>query len=494
LDKDEFSDSSFINFSPLNQVFDARYSVNETCIVKEMIEGRNRMNVMLAFGWSSIMLLIGVLLRAKIPFLQRMLVPASVLGGIIGFVFINTIGGIGNRIGFDIGIFNVLVSQIFTISFISIGLTSTPPNESNSAKNTVKGTWALGIVWCLLYALTPLIGTGTVALVGNFCNMNPIYGMLIQFGFCQGPGQSATYGAIFEQYGWTNASMVAITFSAIGFVVAFLVGIPAAKFGIKKGIAKNSKELDEIISRGYLKKEEQTDVMVKDTTCNSNIETLAFHFALIGLCYVLAVGISKIFAFFPGFLGTSMSGMMFMNGMIAAYIVKFIMKRIKIDYLIDNTLQSKITGWTTDYLVVCAFMAISVSVIKLWVVPIIVVSVITTFLTFIISFYYGQRFGGPNDFERTLGLYGMCTGTVPTGVALVRIADPEFRTSTAVELGACNLVMMLFCTPTCMLILAYASGTIGINLTLCGLLLITIILLIILKVSRCWGKKSYYWK
>ena len=54
--------------------------------------------------------------------------------------------------------------------------------------------------------------------------------------------------------------------------------------------------------------------MVKDTTCNSNIETLSFHFALIGLCYMLAVGIARVLSLIPGFLGTSMSNMMFMNG------------------------------------------------------------------------------------------------------------------------------------------------------------------------------------
>lgn len=62
--------------------------------------------------------------------------------------------------------------------------------------------------------------------------------------------------------------------------------------------------------------------MIKDTTCNSNIETLSFHFALIGVCYVLAVGISRIFSLIPGFLGASMGSMMFMNGMYAAYIIK----------------------------------------------------------------------------------------------------------------------------------------------------------------------------
>lgn len=482
------SDSHFVKIFPLSQIPGASYNA-----IKRM-KGRAEMNAMLAFGWASIMLLIGVILRAKVSIFRNMLVPASVIGGIIGLIFVNVFGGEKTSIGVDIGMFNTLVSQIFTISFISIGLTSTPQNESNSVKNTVKGSWALGIIWCLLYASTPLIGAGIVALTGKTSGMDSIYGMLIPFAFCQGPGQSVAYGSIFEQYGWTNASMVAVTFSAIGFIVAFLLGIPAAKLGIKKGLAKNSQKLDEVILRGYLKKEEQIDTMVKDTTCNSNVETMAFHFALLGLCYVLAVGIGNIFSLLPGFLGTSMSSMMFMNGMFAAYIVKFIMKKLKIDYLIENTLQSKITGWTADYLVVCAFMAISVSVIRTWITPIIAVTAISTVVTFFACVYFGQRLGGSNDFERTLGLYGMCTGTVPTGIALIRIVDPDFKTSTAVELGACNLVMVLFGTPTYMLILACASGTIGRNYTLGGLALITVVLLIILKAFRCWGKKSYSWK
>ena len=195
----------------------------------------------------------------------------------------------------------------------------------------------------------------------------------------------------------------------IGFIAAFLVGIPAAKFGIERGIAKNCGKLDESILKGYLVREEQKEYMVKDTTCNSNIETLAFHFALIGVCYVLAVGIARILAYIPGFLGTSMSGMMFMNGMYAAYIVKWLMKRLHLDFLQENTLQSKITGWTADYLVVCAFMAVSVGIIKDWIWVILVVSVAITVITALVCFYFGARFGGINDFERTLGLYGTCT-------------------------------------------------------------------------------------
>lgn len=448
---------------------------------------------MFAFGWASTMLMLGVFLRAKIPAFRSMLIPASVIGGVLGIVFMNITAGAGMGIGTDTGMFTTIVNHLFTVSFISISLTSAPKEKNNGAKNILMGSVGMGLVWCLLYALTPLLSFGIVFVFGKNVDMDAIYGMLIQFAFCQGPGQSASYGAIFEQYGWSNAATVAIAFSALGFIVAFLIGIPAAKLGVKRGIAKNCGKINDAILKGYLKKEEQTEVMVKDTTCNSNIETLAFHFAMIGLCYILAVGIGKVLSCLPGFLGSSMQGMMFMNGMYAAYIVKFILKKLKLDFLLENTLQSKITGWTADYLVVCAFMSVSVSIIKAWIAPIIIVTILMTVVTFIVCFYFGQRFGGSNDFERTLGMYGMCTGTVPSGIALVRIIDPDFKTSTSVELGACNLVM-LASTPVYMLILAYASGSLGLAVTLGGLFACIIGYLVLLKVCRCWGKKSYSWK
>ncbi len=449
------------------------------------------MNFMMAFGWASIMLLIGVFLRAKITVLKNMLVPASVIAGILGIFFMNIMDGIHVSTGTDTDMFTAIVNHLFTVSFISISLTGT--SEGNRAKNTFKGAVGMGLVWCFLYALTPLLSFGIVCLLGQRVNMDGIYGMLIQFAFCQGPGQSASYGIIFEQYGWEHAAMVAIALSAIGFVAAFLMGIPAAKAGMKRGIAKNCRKIDDAVLKGYFNEREQTDTAIKDTTCNSNIETLAFHLAVIGLCYILAVGIANIFSFLPGFFGASMSGMMFMNGMYAAYIVKFVMKKLNLSFLLDNTLQNKITGWTADYLVVCAFMSVSVTIIRTWLVPILAVAVCMTAVTFIVCFYFGQRFGGGNDFERTLGMYGMCTGTVPSGITLVRIVDPEFRTSTGIELGACNLVM-LASTPVYLLILAYASGSLDLHITLGGLALCAVAYLVLLKICRLWGKKSFNWK
>lgn len=448
---------------------------------------------MSAFGLASVMLCLGMFLRAKISIFRNMLMPASVIAGVIGFIFMNILAETGIEVGIHSQMYTEIVNQLFIISFISISLTTNEAQTKGSdIKNFAKGTIALGIIWCLLYALTPLIGAGVVALLGGNAGMDAIYGMLVQFAFCQGPGQAAAYGKIFEQYGWDNASMAAVTFAAIGFLVAFAIGVPAAKIGIKKGLAKYCGKIDEKTLKGYLSKKEQTEYMIKDTTCSSNIETLSFHFALIGVCYLLAVGIGEIFSHLPGFLGTSMSAMMFMNGMYAAYIVKYLIKKLHIDFLQENILQNKITGWTADYLVVCSFMAIAVKMLKNWLPLIIVVSIFITLITFAVCFYFGQRIGGENDFERTLGLYGMCTGTVPTGVAIVRIVDPDFKTTTGLELGACNLVM-LASTPVYIVILALASGSIGMKMAVYGLIVCVIVYLVILKLAKCWGKATFQW-
>ncbi len=448
---------------------------------------------MTAFGLASVALCIGTFLRAKIPALRNMLVPASVIAGIIGVIFMNLTTQFKVNIGTDSQMYTEIVNHLFTISFISICMTGASKGKDNTPKHILKGTLGMGGVWCLLYALTPLIGFGLIALLGKSFDMDSVYGTLIPFAFTQGPGQAASYGALYEQFGWENAAMVGVTFAAIGFVVAFLVGIPAAKLGVSRGIAKNCGAIDSSILKGYLKKEEQTNYMVKDTTCNSNIETLTFHFALMGLCYIFAIGISKVFALIPGFLGQSMSGLMFMNGMVAAYIVKFLMKKLNIDFLQEDVLQTKITGWTADYLVVCAFMAVGFHVLGSWLVPIIVESLVITVITFVVCFYFGQRIGGSNDFERTLGLYGTATGTVPSGIALVRIVDPEFKTSTAVELGLMNLVMLLT-VPVYLVLLAMASGELSTNMAMLALAGLCVVYLIFMKVTRTWGQKTFSWK
>ncbi|WP_231495783.1 sodium/glutamate symporter [Paucisalibacillus sp. EB02] len=452
------------------------------------------MEFMIAFGIASIMLGIAMIIRTKVRFIRNMLVPASVIAGVIGLIVMNT----GLITSTSLDIFVQIVNHLFVIVFISIGLTSSSKHKSSSnstGKNIAKGSLGMGFLWNLLYALTPAVGAIIILLVGGFFGMDPLYGLLIPFAFTQGPGQASTFGTIFEQqYGIADAATVGITFAAIGFLICFLVGVPLAKLGVKRGLAKElgKNKVEGFIERGFYAKNEEKPELGKETMFSGNMDTMTFHFAIIGICYVLAIGMSQIFALIPG-IGATISSMLFIYGMLAAYLVKFIMKKLKIDYMLDNTFQSKITGWATDFLVVGSFMAVKFSIIQQWLVPIITVSLVITLITVIVSLYFGKRLGGENDFERTLGFFGTATGTVPSGMALVRIVDPSLRTTTAIELGMMNVPMMASYV-TLMTIFAMAAGTLSFVSGILLLLAPIPVYLIILKVFRVWGKKTYDFK
>lgn len=451
------------------------------------------MEVMMPLGWLSVMLVAGMVLRTKIPLLGRMLVPSSIIGGMLGFALVNLVPlPMSNST-----IYGTLVAQLFIISFISIGLTA-PGRESGSgsrgaspqSKQILQGALGMGFVWNILYALTPVVGYCVVLLTGAGRGMDPIYGLLVPFAFAQGPGQAAAFGKVFEGYGWENAAMVGVTLAAIGFLFAYVVGVPLAKAGLRRGLGVHRRGISPSVVKGYFTREEQRESCVT-TTHSGNIDTLAFHLALVGLVYLLTYfltwGLATLLG--PG-IGSTLWGMMFMNGMLVSYLVRFVMGKLGVDHLRDNGTQKRITGWASDYLVVASFMAVQVQVVGQWAVPILATCLVTGALSYVICLYFGKRFGGSNDFERTLGLYGTATGTVPSGIALVRIVDPDLSTTTAVELGAMNLPMMAS-TATLLTILPMAAGALSIPLGL-GLLLAPIpVYLVVMKLCKTWGSKTY---
>ena len=455
------------------------------------------MDAMLAFSWIGIMLLIGMICRAKIPFLGNILMPASVIGGIIGFVLMN-IPGVTTALGIDPNMYNVIVNLFFTLSFISMGLTATPKaagqSSSDVVKEMTKGSLGLGVIWGLMYAVQPLIGFAVILLIGGMFAMPAEYGILFPFAFCQGPGQSASFGTIIDTTTqFTSASQVAITYSVIGFLFAFLVGVPLAKIGLKKGLASHPEKLSPAVLRGIYKPSEQTEHAGKITTYNGNIDVLAFHLALVALCYILAIYAQQLLMKIPVSFLQTMASMTFIVGFMIASILKVVLGKIGVKQYHDDILQARITGCTTDFLIVGAFMAVQMSVIGKWLVPILVASVVVGAVTFVAALYFGPRIGGSCAFERTLGLWGCLTGTCPSGVALIRVVDPNLRTTSSAEMGMMNMFMIpaYLIAPS---IIEFVSGRMTLPMLTIICIATVVVCLIILKVFRCLGKPSFSFK
>lgn len=457
------------------------------------------MTIMTAFAWCGVFFLIACILRAKIPFLGNLLMPASLIGGILGFVFMNTTGLSGT----SASDYSTISGQLYTFMFINLGLTLAAKKEEKKGRphslkefrsrmgdSMLSGVFGMGSYWAMAYSFQALIGFGILLLIGNFWNMDPVYGLVIPFCFAQGPGQAVTYGTVMEGSGWLNAVQVGIFFSAIGFLVAFLIGIPYARKGIQNGIACSKAKMSKELKTGFYTPDKQ-ETYGKITTYGGNLDVMTFHLALVGLSWILGQQIGKVWSLFPGYFGELFPQLLFFNGMIAAYILRWIAGKLGLHKYMDRGTQTRITNASTDFMVIATFLAIDFQVIRSWLVPMLIVCVVTTIVTWITIGYFAPRFGGRNDFERLLGEWGTVTGTNATGLALVRIVDPENETTTAAELGPANAVNVPASYVVAPSILAFAAGEMSLPTFLLCMVGIIVGYLIFMRLIGVWGKKTY---
>ncbi len=397
------------------------------------------MPYILAFGWVSAMLLIGVLFRAKIPFFQKYLFPASLIGGLLGFVLISA-----GWVNISHKAFTVFAIHFFTLNFISLGLTGNDAKagESGSIKKTIfKGSAWMGLAFSFILITQSLIGFGINSLFNMF--NTPIFaglGGLVGNGFGQGPGQTVAIAAVWQNaFKVGDAVSIGLTFAAVGFFVASLVGVPLAYWGVKKGLATNApKDLPRDFRVGISDKNEGPSAG-QLTTHSGNIDGFAFQLAMVMFVYFLTYftcGIMK--GLLPPAVKPLAFGLMFLWGMIIAIFFRMILNKLGGGHLIDNNVQRRLTGTCVDFLIVSTLMAVQIAAVWSHIGLLAVICVVVALFTFWIVLFFGRR-SGEYTFERTMALFGYMTGTAASGLLLLRIVDPEFKSPVATEMGMMNM-------------------------------------------------------
>ena len=407
----------------------------------------------IAFALMALMLVLGGVLRRQIPFLQNSLVPASILGGGIGFVLLS----FDLLPGYGPNDFNALTFHFFTLSFMSLCLTGSSKDKKLAGDSIVKGGLWLTLIWTASLGMQALIGYGIIYAYDAITDsqVGPMLGALITHGFTQGPGQALTYGGIWEKdYGLVNATQVGLIYASLGFLVAFIVGVPAARKVIRSGKNLNKKStIDDEFLLGYFHNGAgKTETRL--VTHSANMDSLAWHIGLLGLAYMLThfwlvmmqgvvagkepLGIS---------LGVLFShNMFFVHGLGICVLMRWVIDYKGWGHFIDDESLKRLTGASVDFMVVGTIMSISFSVLYALIVPILLVTVAVTVATFVLCWYVGNWSGklGP---ERALTSFGCCTGSTGTGLLLLRLLDADFSTSVAKELAFFNLAIVVVNTP-----------------------------------------------
>lgn len=390
-------------------------------------------------GIMAVLLLISIFLRKHIKLFKKTLMPASIIAGVLGFILMNI-----GVIPIEQKVFEELAFHIMNLSFMSITLASTRKEEENQSKKAFKGGLWLALMWSGLYSLQAFCGgvIGELFQAAGF-DFSGFLGSLNASGFAQGPGQALAIGRTWESFQIADAAQIGCFYAAVGYLSATLVGVPICNALRKKQIITNcAGEYEKEMEYGvYI---ERGKIMGYQTSHRCNLDTLTTHIAILMGTYLLTYLVVKALCSVIPDKSTAdnLYNMMFIWGIFAANIVRVFMRKTRCDYLIDRELQTSITNFMTDTLIVACMMSISVQMIARYMIPIFFVCVVVVTLTAIVGFTLAAR-SGKYYAERFMALFGFATGTAVTGMLLLRMADSEYKTSVAEEIVWWNILQML---------------------------------------------------
>jgi len=390
----------------------------------------------LLFGFLAIMLLVGVLLRASIPFFQRFLFPSCLIGGVLGLILVNT-----GLVRFSPEALETFAYHLFNISFISVGLTQDKQEDKGAgrSKEVMRGSLWMALTQGVTFPLQAVIGGLTVLLFSVFgVKLFSTFGFLAPLGFNEGPGQALSFGKVWETVGFSHAATLGLGFAAMGYFFAFFVGVPLVNRWVRKG-ASTRGGLPRDFLTGVTSRDQERETAGELTLHSGNVDTLAFQVAMVGLVYVLTYFFVKYLgSLLPADASKMLWGYFFFIGLGFALCVRWVMGKLGLEYLLDPGIQRRVTGWSVDFLIVSTVAAIQALVVWTYIVPFMTVSLVSGVLTTIVVLFLGKRLPSYN-LERTVAIYGTVTGTVPCGLLLLRIADPDFRSPVALEIALMNV-------------------------------------------------------
>ncbi|MBA7612899.1 hypothetical protein ES703_20140 [subsurface metagenome] len=412
----------------------------------------------MSFSWSmlidlgiiSFALLLATLIRHRVHIFRKYLIPNSLAAGFLLLPFYNYLGPL---IGLNTEGLRNLVFHLLNLSFIAMSLRTARRQSSG------KGVFSMAVTIISQYSIQSLVGLGiTFLFIATIIpSLFPTFGLLITLGFALGPGQAFAIGTGWEQYGFIGGGSVGLTFAAMGFLFACFGGI----FLINRAIRKNwidKKSFTPINSKNIRRETHKINISHTGESKAAQkivaIDPLSYNLAIVLGVYLLTFLLLKLITFTMLFagnmgkdLGAGLWGITFIFAAMIAVLVKKILIAFGIDHTIDNQLLNRIAGTSVDIMVASSIAAISLKVVAQYWLPITVMGLSGGIVTFISVLWLSSRMFRDYIFQRTILIYGALTGTLPTGLALLRVIDPEFETPASTDYMYAVGIVFFFALP-----------------------------------------------
>lgn len=402
----------------------------------------------------SIFVILGYILRELIPFLNKIFLPASVIGGVLALIagpqVLNMVAIPDVFSAFSSDLLEVvIVPLIFGVTFtrkkLAAYLDVILVSEGLRMSQLCIGG-GLGILLCLIWPNLP-VGWGTMGL----------------FSFCSGHPIAAAVGGIFMEYGVMGNMDIGIVLSTVGLLAAMIGGMIYVNYGIRKGWAafiKPDGSAKLSFQRGLLPEDRQDSIGTSKINGGA-LNNLLFQFAIImiiiflgrGLHNLLGTYVWAVFGDFPDFL----------FDMIVALIAWPLLSKVNLHRYYDRKTAQSISGFALDMIIVGAVATMNLSIVATYWLPLLIYCVILVAVIFWSCWFFFKKLVAEEWFEKSVFTYGAYTGVTASGLALLRALDPKTE-STAYETNSiASAVQMPFMGFTMTLVPMFAATMSGVE-------------------------------
>ncbi len=389
-------------------------------------------NMIIQLGLIAGAILIAFLLRERIPFIRKSLMPIAVLAGFLLLILKYT-----GLIRLDSELMEMLVYHGIALGFIAMSLRV--PAETAADERNMVGlkSGAIIVSSYLVQGVVGLLVTITLAstlMPGLF----KASGLLLPMGFGQGPGQANNVGSSYQALGFAGGRSFGLAVAAAGYLVACIAGVIILNvLAHKRKIDASHRNEDKVPSLDYF--QTQDEIPISDS-----VDKLSVQIALVCLVYLATYLITKgitsgISALSPGLAGTVNTllwGFNFIVGSVLAMLLRVLLSRgrrygVILRQYQNNYLLNRISGFFFDIMIVAGISSINLEDIHgLWL-PFLLLVLLGSIATWLHLCLVCKKVYPDYYYEGLISMFGMMTGTISSGVLLLREIDPNLETPAA---------------------------------------------------------------
>ncbi|MDR3167299.1 MAG: hypothetical protein LBT93_05095, partial [Treponema sp.] len=229
----------------------------------------------------------------------------------------------------------------------------------------------------------------------------------------------------------------------------------------------------------------------KEIPLSESVDKMSIQVALVLLVYILSFLLIRGLSFAVSFLGPGVEktvssllwGFNFIFGSIVAMLLRLVfskLRRLKImtHQYQNNYLLSRISGLAFDIMIIAGIATIEITDLRgLWA-PFLLLAVVGALGTLLYLRWICPRVYPAYYQEGLVSMYGMMTGTISSGILLLREIDPDYLTPAANNLVSGSAFAVLFGFPLLALI-GIAPNSDLMTVIVLGLLVIYLALLLL---------------